>query len=142
MTVNKWQEWVNSMFERGEFPEPPGIGEFYDQQQMDLCIKLIDEEVNEELLTNLMRVRGTRMNPEQFTQFIDDVVDSIWVLIWAARAAGVTDLSPFFDEVGRSNNAKIGPQGPIKHPETGKIQKPPGWTAPKLRGLVRRVFGI
>ncbi len=137
--VNPWQDHVNLMYTRGVHPPAPSIGEFPSQKQKDLCVGLIEEEVNEELLPNLRKM-GLKASPEELTLMLDDVVDSIWVLVWAARAVGITNLDPFFDEVGASNNAKIPDTGPIKHPVTGKLQKPSGWEPPRLRRLVDKLL--
>ncbi|MBM4707881.1 hypothetical protein GS982_01605 [Rhodococcus hoagii] len=40
------------------------------------------------------------------------------------------------DEVTRSNLAKIVDGKVIKHPETGKVLKPEGWTAPNIAGAL------
>jgi predicted HAD superfamily Cof-like phosphohydrolase len=62
-------------------------------------------------------------------QLVDDV--------HATAAHLGVDVRPFFDEVHRSNMAKLG--GPVR--DDGKIQKPEGWRPPDIAGLYRTLYG-
>lgn len=64
---------------------------------------------------------------------IDGLCDLLCVTYGAAIEFGI-DLAPFWDEVHRTNMAKIG--GPVR--EDGKCLKPPGWTPPDIAGVLAR----
>lgn len=74
---------------------------------------------------------------EHLTEFVDGAIDSIYVILWTLHKLGVP-VNLCWDEVQRSNMAKLGPDGkPLKNPETGKIMKPEGWQPPDLFGLLQ-----
>lgn len=61
----------------------------------------------------------------------DADLDLIWVSIGGARAQGA-DVAGGYAHVGERNDAKF-PDGVVtRHPTTGKVVKPEGWTAPDL----------
>lgn len=64
---------------------------------------------------------------------IDGLCDLLCVVYGAAAEFGV-DLAPFWDEVHRTNMAKVG--GPVR--ADGKRLKPQGWTPPDIAGLLER----
>lgn len=65
-------------------------------------------------------------------EFCDAVVDLLYFTYGTALALGIP-LEACFEEVHRSNMAKVGPDGVVQRdPVTGKIKKPDGWTAPDL----------
>lgn len=64
---------------------------------------------------------------------IDGLCDLLCVTYGAASEFGI-DLAPFWDEVHRTNMAKVG--GPVR--EDGKRLKPPGWTPPDIAGVLAR----
>lgn len=68
---------------------------------------------------------------EAQVEVIDAICDTIVVLHNTTNAMGI-DLAPFFDEVHRSNMAKVG--GPVR--EDGKRLKPEGWKPPALRPIL------
>lgn len=63
---------------------------------------------------------------------IDGFCDLLCVTYGAAAEFGI-DLAPFWDEVHRTNMAKVG--GPVR--ADGKRLKPPGWTPPNLAAVLR-----
>jgi predicted HAD superfamily Cof-like phosphohydrolase len=63
---------------------------------------------------------------------IDGLCDVLYVVYGAALEWGV-DLAPFWDEVQRSNMAKVG--GPTR--PDGKRLKPEGWQPPDIAGVLR-----
>lgn len=65
---------------------------------------------------------------------IDAVCDTIVVLHNTTNGMGV-DIEPFFEEVHRTNMAKIG--GPIR--EDGKRLKPEGWEPPRIRPMLENL---
>lgn len=62
---------------------------------------------------------------------IDGICDLIYVALGTAVAFGV-DLEPIFDEVHRTNMAKV--DGPIR--DDGKRMKPPGWLPPDIASFL------
>lgn len=62
----------------------------------------------------------------------DALADIIYVCIGAANEMGI-DLAAVWDEVHRSNMAKIGPNGEVKRREDGKVVKPDGWIGPNIK---------
>lgn len=65
-------------------------------------------------------------------EVLDGLCDVLYVTLGAFEAIGV-DAQTLFDEVHRTNMAKIG--GPVD-PVTGKQLKPPGWKPPDLASLL------
>lgn len=64
---------------------------------------------------------------------IDGMCDLLCVVYGTAVEFGI-DLAPFWNEVHRSNMAKVG--GPKR--EDGKALKPDGWVPPNIAGVLAR----
>lgn len=94
----------------------------------ELRIALIDEEARE---------FAEAVRAHDLPEMIDALCDLLYVTYGAAVALGV-DLEPFFEEVHRSNMAKVGGY----RRADGKWMKPAGWQAPDIRGLLERLYGI
>ncbi len=90
----------------------------------ELRARLIHEEVGETL---------DAMEQGDLAGVADGIVDSIYVLIGAALAYGI-DLVPVWDAVQAANMAKVG--GGQR--ADGKIQKPAGWVAPDIAGILAK----
>ena len=72
---------------------------------------------------------------ENLTEFVDGAIDSIYVILWTLNKLGVpADLC--WQEVQRSNMAKVWPDGTVHKNELGKVEKPPGFKAPDLFGVL------
>lgn len=67
---------------------------------------------------------------------IDALCDLLYVTYGAAVALGI-DIEPFFDEVHRSNMAKV---GGTRRPD-GKWLKPAGWQPPELARILEERYG-
>lgn len=65
---------------------------------------------------------------------IDGLCDVLCVVYGAALEFGI-DLDPFWNEVHRTNMAKV--SGPVR--EDGKRLKPEGWTPPDLARVLREL---
>jgi len=89
--------------------------------------KLIREEVNE-LLDGI--------DDNDLVKVADGCADSIVVILGTAISYGI-DLRPIWDEVHRSNMAKVGGG---KRPD-GKTLKPEGWKPPDIKGLINKQKG-
>lgn len=103
---------------------------------MDLA-KRIDAVANSFKLGTFDHIIQEMMrDPHDLAGMLDADLDLTWVSIASALAMGV-DVERGWDEVVRSNHAKIGPEGQcIRDPETGKILKPEGWKGPQLQGAI------
>lgn len=69
---------------------------------------------------------------------LDAVIDQIVVLIGYALSRGY-DIGGAWQEVMRSNFAKIGPDGKVNRREDGKILKPSNWSPPNLTPYLPKV---
>ena len=102
-------------------------------QQMLLAEKLMTEEIKEMSL-GWRRLKDSQ-SLENITEFVDGAIDTIYVILWTLNTMGVP-AEQCFQEVQRSNMAKLWPDGTCHKNEFGKVQKPPGWTPPDLLGIL------
>ena len=107
----------------GEKPELP------DTPERELRIELLREEFEEymdaEIENNLVEVA-------------DALADIIYIACGTAVSYGIP-LDKLFDEVHRSNMAKLVDGKVIRRPD-GKVQKPEGWTAPDVKGVLDKAL--
>lgn len=97
------------------------------QDRGELRIRLIDEEVNKELLP-LLHSRSSDL-----VAVADALADSIYVLIGTALEYGIP-LHHVWTIVQRTNMAKVDPTtGKVIKRTDGKILKPEGWTPPEAQ---------
>jgi hypothetical protein len=97
--------------------------------------KLIVEECEKEMLPALKKLIEN-YSMENLAEFVDGAMDTIYVLCWFLLKMGV-NVDECFDEVQRSNMAKLLPDGSyLKNPQTGKVMKPPHWTPPDLLSVL------
>ena len=89
-----------------------------------LQIRLIDEEVKE--LFNAIE-------EENLVEIADAMGDIIYVVMHCANAYGI-DLEPIYDEIQRSNMAKVGSDGKVTRNANNKVMKPEGWMPPDIKG--------
>lgn len=107
-----------------------------------LRIKLIEEEVNKELLpllylyqnTDQAKDWSTEAEKGLLTQIADGIADSIYVLVGTAVAFGIP-IDLVFEEVHRSNMTKS-----IQKNEYGKTVKGLDWEPPKIREIIEEAF--
>lgn len=118
--MEKMQKDVMAFIRGTENPVADQPGEFVD---VGLCLRLIKEEVQRELIPALEQ--------RNVVMAIDGAVDSIYVILFAMCKMGI-DLEPFWDEVQRTNMAKL----PVVKDEHGKTMKPPGWKAPRIKEIL------
>ena len=75
--------------------------------------------------------------PTEKAEMVDADFDLAWVSAAATLSMGV-DVHAAHAEGAHTNLCKIGPTGKcVKDPETGKIQKPEGWTKPDFLRLIK-----
>lgn len=103
-------------------------------QVIELRAKLIKEEVAAELFPALNKLMQ-HASPENITEVADALVDSVYVLLGTAVALDLP-WQELWDEVHRSNMAKVHSDGSIKRREDGKILKPEGWKPPDLHTII------
>lgn len=68
-----------------------------------------------------------------------EIFDGVQDVLVTATGIGISMDFPMeagWDEVLRSNMAKIGPDGKVKRREDGKVLKPDGWTPPDLAKIL------
>ena len=73
----------------------------------------------------------------------DALTDILYITLGTAHEYGLADrLSMLFDEVHASNMTKLGEDGKPIYREDGKVLKPSGYRAPKLRPIIERDFTV
>lgn len=111
---------------------------------VELAIKLIEEEVNEELLPAVKQIFAGPMDGDHeqllLTSILDGAVDSVYVIYQLCNTLGLP-FDEAFAEVHRSNMAKRAPDGTVHYREDGKVLKPPGWTPPNIRAIIEKAQG-
>lgn len=116
--MNRWQEQV------AEFHRLFGviIGDKPAIRDRELRAALIAEEAREACQAIMA---------DNLVDAVDGLVDTIYVCLGAAVTFGV-DLAPIFNEIHRTNLAKVG--GSVR--SDGKILKPPEWRPPRVAKLL------
>ena len=105
----------------GEKPELP------DPAERDLRVKLLREEFIEYIDAE---------TDHDIVEIADALADIIYISCGTAVSYGIP-LDDVFAEVHRSNMAKL-VDGKVIRREDGKIQKPEGWTAPDIKGVLKK----
>ena len=80
------------------------------------------------LITEELKELDNAQTPEEH---LDALIDLIYVTIGAGVALG-HDMQGAWDEVHKTNMAKLGPDGKPIIREDGKVIKPAGWQPPQL----------
>lgn len=101
--------------------EKPGIPT---RKVKQLRYSLVKEEMQETLNAIL---------EDNLVGIADGVADSIVVLLGTAISYGI-DMQPIWDEVHKSNMAKVGGE----KRSDGKQLKPEGWSPPDVEGILRK----
>lgn len=120
---------------------PRALNEPVSAEDLKLAHQLVAEEAQEffDALENFKNFQSI----ENLTEVVDGAVDSIYVLLWTLLKFGVP-VNACFDEVQRSNMAKLFPDGSYKKyedgPKAGKVMKPTTWTAPDLHSILVEHF--
>ena len=80
---------------------------------------------------------------ENKAEFVDGAIDTIYVVLWSLLKLGVP-VDAVFEEVQRSNMAKLQPDGTCLKNEAGKVQKPADWTPPNIHQILvdHQVAGV
>lgn len=104
-----------------------GQTDYKNKNQIDLYVKLIREEY-QELVTAYAE------------NDIVEIADACADLKWVIEGLELTMQFPqqkIWDEVARSNLAKISDNGKVLKRSDGKVQKPEGWTAPDIKTILK-----
>lgn len=131
MTKNYFQQ-------QGDFFTTMGSPSLLNGNSLKECCELSESLINEEVVNEtLPALRKYQTNPslENLTELADGIVDSVYVLLHAAHSLGIP-FDACWNEVHRSNMAKINPDGSVTRREDGKILKPAGWTPPNLHSIM------
>jgi predicted HAD superfamily Cof-like phosphohydrolase len=91
----------------------------HNEESWELYWNLSGEELNE-----LMQASGLE-------EELDAICDSVWCLLGYGLARGY-DMNKAWEEVTRSNMAKIHADGKVHKRYDGKVEKPEGWVPPDL----------
>jgi predicted HAD superfamily Cof-like phosphohydrolase len=116
--VKKFQTAVGQHI--GQAPVFPGA------KERKLRKKLLREEVKEYF-------DGEKA--EDIENVAKELADIIYIVCGTAASYGIP-LDVVFDEVHKSNMAKLGPDGKPNRREDGKILKPDGWTPPDIKKIL------
>lgn len=73
---------------------------------------------------------------DDIVEVADALADMCVIILGTAAAYGIP-LAAVFEEVHRSNMAKVMPDGTVKRRGDGKILKPDGWTPPDIAAVLR-----
>ena len=106
------------------------VMEFYRKMGKEPSETLQTELIREECYELLGAVRD-----RDTVDILDGICDLLYVTLGLANALGV-DIEPFFNEVHKTNLAKIGPKGP-KFRSDGKLLKPVNWIPPDLQRILK-----
>lgn len=111
----------------------------YDYSQASLYQDLVDEEYEEldEAMSALHVEQKTYGAPtiETVAKVVDGAVDLVVTALGLLESLGVP-AQKCWDEVLRSNMAKVAEDGMVKRNIVGKIMKPAGWAPPNLVGVL------
>lgn len=101
--------------------------ELPDMDTRALRIRLLTEEFTE--------YRNAEKDND-FVEIADALADIIYIACGTAASYGIP-LNEIFEEVHRSNMAKLVDGKPLKRAD-GKIIKPEGWTPPDIEGVIKK----
>ena len=96
--------------------------------QSELYFKLIREEFDE-----LVRAYFEK----DMVEIADGCADLKWVIEGLENTLNLPQQE-VWDEVARSNLAKISDDGKVHKREDGKVLKPEGWTPPDIKSIIKR----
>jgi predicted HAD superfamily Cof-like phosphohydrolase len=100
--------------------------EFPDMAERELRGKLLTEEFKEYIEAE---------HTNDLIEVADALADIIYIACGTAVSYGIP-LDKVFEEVHRSNMAKLGPDGKPIYREDGKVMKPEGWTPPDIKSIL------
>jgi hypothetical protein len=140
-------------------------------ETLKLLKHIIEEEVNKELMPNLDKMIEKGANFELITQFLDDALDSIYVIAWGIAAMSLPGQAGW-NEIQKANMSKFPLENPdypdikpllldlpeylnilptykkvdkrwiLTNPTTGKVMKPAGFQKPNIFDVIHGMITI
>jgi predicted HAD superfamily Cof-like phosphohydrolase len=107
------------------------------QEDFNLASKLIQEELQE--FTQGFNKFEAAQSFENMAEMVDGAIDLIYVILWAMNKFNIP-VDDCFDEVQRSNMAKVGKDGVVRRSPEGKVLKPEGWKPPDIHWILVEHF--
>lgn len=98
-----------------------------DGRVLEVRVKLVREEAEE---------FADAVTARDFPAAVDALADVLYVTFGGLAAFGVAPAA-VWQEVHRSNMAKLLPDGTVRRRDDGKVLKPDGWTPPDVAGVLR-----
>lgn len=119
------------------------------EEVVEMCIAFGQQVQEQPALPNEKEVRSLRIKLllEEVQEYLTaegaddligvaDALGDIAVIIFGTAAAYGIPLPEVFDEIHRSNMAKVSEHGSVIRREDGKILKPEGWTPPNIEKVL------
>lgn len=103
------------------------------------CPEFPKEQSARELRKNLLKEEYEEYLEAEANDDIVEVADALADIIYIALGTAVhygIPLDKVFEEVHRSNMAKLGEDGKPIRREDGKVLKPAGWTPPNIKNIL------
>lgn len=120
---------VKEFRERFELQLPKQLGTEL-KDDLNILIKCIREELSE---------FEEAVNEDNLIEIVDAAVDLEYFVLQIYLVTKTDSIhKELFDEVHKSNLAKLQPNGKVKKNEFGKVVKPEGWKKPDLRKVIER----
>lgn len=116
---------------------PRKLNEQIPPQDFTLSARLVEEEIAE-MASGFNKLKHFQ-SFENLTEFVDGAIDTIYVILWSLLKFNVP-VQACFDEVQRSNMAKLQADGSYIKNAAGKVQKPANWTPPDLHSILVQHF--
>ena len=110
------------------FMEACGQDETGFGSQSELYMELITEEFQELVEAFLAK---------DMVEIADACADLKWVIEGLEHTLKIPQQE-VWNEVARSNHAKIGADGKVHKRPDGKVLKPEGWTPPDIKGVLKK----
>lgn len=118
-------EQVRKFHQSFDIPVGTGFGDWHSEVR-ELRRALLQEEFDEYISAERM---------DDVVELADALADVVVIICGTALSYGIP-LAEVFDEVMRTNMAKLGPDGkPIRRAD-GKVLKPEGWSPPNIHRIL------
>lgn len=111
------------LLEEKQDPRKPTVPS---EEVKDLRLRLINEEFKE--------LRHAFYDND-IVEIADALGDLLYVVYGTAISCGI-EMESVFDEIHRSNMAKLWPDGKPHYNEYGKVLKPEGWQKPDIASIL------
>ena len=98
---------------------------------------MTEPEVYMPLQSFVKGLQEYRINVEDMEETADAIGDLIVVLVGMALEYGIP-LDRVWEDIHKSNMAKVGPNGKVRRRGDGKVLKPDGWTPPNMEESIRK----